>query len=316
MTTSILSRTLSGRETFNQEEPILSDSAPQGEDVSFSRYILLSHSRAQSFLSELPGDQGDSRDEYTWDERGRRVKASELKRGKNYHSTVEKVSSKKAESKKLIKSANKLDVGKDFASRKRLDPALGVDPRDPLLERYTSAKTFTCLGFDKRKVQISHTWVNDNYCDCVDGSDEPGTAACSGRLDQQHQTAEQRTFFCRHEQTHIFASRVNDGICDCCDGSDEWGVFESPAANKCPNSCRAIDKARQVREQQLQLGAQLRREYIQEAAAAGLGWSEQYGTGNAFYHLTHRVHGCFSHDADHYRYTLCLFESVTQKMGK
>jgi len=61
---------------------------------------------------------------------------------------------------------------------------------------------------------IPIAWVNDDYCDCKDGTDEPGTSACwNGR------------FYCAnvgHIPQIVPSSRVNDGLCDCCDGSDEW----------------------------------------------------------------------------------------------
>jgi protein kinase C substrate 80K-H len=52
--------------------------------------------------------------------------------------------------------------------------------------------------------------INDDYCDCGDGTDEPSTSACSGGQ-----------FYC-NDQTAIPSSRVNDGICDCCEGTDEY----------------------------------------------------------------------------------------------
>jgi len=70
---------------------------------------------------------------------------------------------------------------------------------------------FKC--FDGLK-KISQNQLNDNYCDCVDGSDEPITSACNnGR------------FYCHKlilgMRENISSSKVNDKICDCCDGSDE-----------------------------------------------------------------------------------------------
>ncbi|RWS03158.1 glucosidase II beta subunit-like protein, partial [Dinothrombium tinctorium] len=62
---------------------------------------------------------------------------------------------------------------------------------------------------------IAYKQVNDDYCDCVDGSDEPSTNAC-----------ENNAYYCKIRsfsgKDKIESSKVNDGICDCCDGSDEW----------------------------------------------------------------------------------------------
>jgi hypothetical protein len=61
-------------------------------------------------------------------------------------------------------------------------------------------------------------YLDDDYCDCSDGRDEPNTSACSDR------TVGKAVFHCRGDDNPpiiIMASRVLDGIKDCPDGSDE-----------------------------------------------------------------------------------------------
>ncbi len=120
------------------------------------------------------------------------------------------------------------------------------------LSFYNKGKDFGCLDGSQ---SIPFSYVNDDYCDCTDGSDEPGTAACSNSQ-----------FYCenkQHEPQYLMSSRVNDGICDCCDGGDEWNSDIT-----CPNTCIAmgrkmkeeLHKLQEVEEQ----GYQKRTEYINE----------------------------------------------------
>ncbi|EIE20065.1 hypothetical protein COCSUDRAFT_18731, partial [Coccomyxa subellipsoidea C-169] len=54
--------------------------------------------------------------------------------------------------------------------------------------------------------------VNDDYCDCSNGKDEPGTSACSARGAR---------FSCTGENKTISTAFVDDGFIDCKNGSDE-----------------------------------------------------------------------------------------------
>eukprot|EP01102_Stenamoeba_stenopodia_P009216 TRINITY_DN2714_c0_g1_i4.p1 TRINITY_DN2714_c0_g1~~TRINITY_DN2714_c0_g1_i4.p1 ORF type:complete len:194 (+),score=23.75 TRINITY_DN2714_c0_g1_i4:57-584(+) len=70
---------------------------------------------------------------------------------------------------------------------------------------------FECFNARREAITISKDRINDDYCDCADGTDEPGTSACLlGR------------FYCDAENKYVPSSMVNDGIADCKDWSDEW----------------------------------------------------------------------------------------------
>jgi len=147
------------------------------------------------------------------------------------------------------------------------DPALaassvrGVPVRDE--PRYTGLR-FTCDGGSR---ELSVAAVNDDYCDCDDGSDEPGTAACSGRAGT--------TFFCANEQSvgrSIPASQVNDGICDCCDGSDESAAS---CSNRCVEEGKAIRAALAKENSERAAGLAKKQEYIAAAAASSSSSNEE-----------------------------------------
>ncbi|CAH9089103.1 unnamed protein product [Cuscuta europaea] len=96
---------------------------------------------------------------------------------------------------------------------------IGIHPLDE--KYYTSSELINCKDGSKK---FTRDRLNDDFCDCLDGTDEPGTAACP-----------HGKFYCRNmgnTPKFLFSSQVNDRICDCCDGSDE-----NDGAIGCPNTC-------------------------------------------------------------------------------
>jgi hypothetical protein len=125
---------------------------------------------------------------------------------------------------------------------------------------WTPAGTFRCGGggVDGGGKELAKSMVNDNFCDCKDGSDEPGTNAC-GTTPAKHK------FFCS-EGRPVFSSRVNDGICDCCDGSDEYGASAPKCANRCGEE--GSDTVQAVDLESMKKGALTRKQYVEQAGGA------------------------------------------------
>ncbi|KAF2006918.1 glucosidase 2 subunit beta precursor [Amniculicola lignicola CBS 123094] len=157
----------------------------------------------------------------------------------------------------------------------------GVGPE--FAKFYKDPETFTCISNPSIKIPVSR--LNDDYCDCPDGSDEPGTSACAfisplsppspsevtvGQFDEALALP---GYYCKnkgHIPSYIPFTNVNDGACDydlCCDGSDEW---EAVGGLKCEDRCAKIGKEwrKQDEARQKSLGAanKRRKELITEAA--------------------------------------------------
>ena len=129
---------------------------------------------------------------------------------------------------------------------------VGVHPSQ--LEQYSGPR-FSCQ--DGSKIDASQ--INDDFCDCADGSDEPATAACSTAGGQ---------FWCINKGHHgrfLFSSFVNDGVCDCCDGSDEDGSLVQ-CSNRCEDVGREIRRQLQRQIEMHQAGHLRRAEYAQRGA--------------------------------------------------
>lgn len=95
---------------------------------------------------------------------------------------------------------------------------------------YPADRDFQCLD---GSLFIPFNRVNDDYCDCADGSDEPATAACPNG-----------SFYCHnpgHRSVYIPSSWVNDGVCDCCDASDEYASGKS-----CVDNCHELGKEARI----------------------------------------------------------------------
>ncbi|KAI5967725.1 hypothetical protein CANMA_002905 [Candida margitis] len=92
-------------------------------------------------------------------------------------------------------------------------------------------KYWHCLN--DTSIRLSYDQINDDICDCPDGSDEPGTNACPNPPFK---------FYCKNEghfPNYIDQFKLNDGVCDyeiCCDGSDEYKL------GGCENKCGEIHR--------------------------------------------------------------------------
>ncbi|CAK9436301.1 uncharacterized protein LODBEIA_P08590 [Lodderomyces beijingensis] len=122
-----------------------------------------------------------------------------------------------------------------FVSRVLSAKVLGVSPENQHLYAPQVAKDgseyWHCLN--DTSIRLNYDQINDDICDCPDGSDEPATNACPKPPFK---------FYCANEghfPGYIDQFKLNDGVCDydlCCDGSDEYKL------GHCENKCQEIHR--------------------------------------------------------------------------
>ena len=170
-------------------------------------------------------------------------------------------------------------------------------------QRAVAAGGWRCVLLGSRKeASLPVSAINDDYCDCADGSDEPGTAACAGG---------QGGFECTSGGamvggSRVAASRVDDGICDCCDGSDEL-------AGRCPNRCAELRALAEEHDGSLRRGEAKRAEYETRALENPSLLKVDKVDLSAMPAFSALGGRCFSSSQGEYEFEVCPFKHATQK---
>jgi hypothetical protein len=154
---------------------------------------------------------------------------------------------------------------------------------NPVVSHYEGKEEFSCIT--NAAIKLSLDRINDNTCDCPDGSDEPGTAACAnidplspeqplaGSLSGSTNTTNALPgFWCAnkgHIGMYVPFLYVNDGVCDyelCCDGSEEYaGVGGVKCENKCAEIGKEYRRLEDEKKKAMQNAAKKRGAMVNEA---------------------------------------------------
>lgn len=130
----------------------------------------------------------------------------------------------------LANSTEMLMTEKDMRHSKPTSKRLvEVNPKREIVKgtRLRDIDSYSKIFIDQQfkclvgKEEMPWEKLNDNFCDCSDGSDETSTNACAnGKF---YCTKQIRHKTGRGQDIYVPSSRINDGICDCeLDCSDEF----------------------------------------------------------------------------------------------
>ncbi|CAD5113573.1 DgyrCDS2736 [Dimorphilus gyrociliatus] len=209
--------------------------------------------------------------------------------------------------------SNNIPAERNEKANREMFKVVGVHKDDIHQYRPDENNMFKCISSN---VKIPFKNVNDDYCDCPDQSDEPGTSACPNSR-----------FYCtfqlsmsKRSAKWVPSGSVGDSICDCCDGSDEWQRFndiknpKNDVYNKlqvyhtpCVDLCTELRNQKQQEEEIRILAASTRMKYVKQGKDAPSG--EDYGPQNVFYPLSKK---CFTFKSNEYEYSICPFKEIKQ----
>ncbi|CAF1041247.1 unnamed protein product [Brachionus calyciflorus] len=196
------------------------------------------------------------------------------------------------EDENLITFAN---LNKNKSLKLSIKDMRGINKEMKKLYEPNEKGMFKCLTNNQF---IDFDKLNDDYCDCLDESDEPSTNACQfGK------------FYCSFQDElllnyHIPSSRVDDKICDCCDGSDE------KPESKCINICDNLILKLKNQAKERSTGLTEKKKYLTNDINVD---ENLYGPEGVFSKLKKK---CYNISSSENLYKVCPYRKITQRRSK